>query len=406
MKRVFLIVLDSFGVGEMPDAAAYGDEGSNTLGTVLGSQSLSIPNMARMGLFGMDGVCALPQVRRSAIAGGCAKALGDGQGFTGAFARMAEQSKGKDTTTGHWEIAGLISGQPFPVFPEGFPAELLSRLSERTGRGFLCNKPYSGTAVIEDYGREHLETGELIVYTSADSVLQLAAHEDVVSVEELYRCCEAARELCQGEYAVGRVIARPFTGKPGSFERMAGRHDFSLEPGGQTMPDLISGAGLDMIAIGKISDIFAGRGMTQAERTGGNEEGIEKTIAWAGQDFHGLCFTNLVDFDMLYGHRNDIEGYAKALTRFDQKLPELLECLGDEDLLMITADHGCDPGTPSTDHSREYTPWLVAGKQVQAGKNMGTLPSFADISATILDYLRIPQAPTAGTSRLADILAH
>ncbi|WP_343207879.1 phosphopentomutase [Anaerolentibacter hominis] len=369
-KRVILIVLDSFGIGEMPDAGNYGDEGSHTLNAVRRSPSLSIPNLEEMGLLAIDG---------QEQAGKAAK---------GAFARMKEQSAGKDTTTGHWEIAGLISHKAFPTFPEGFPAELLEQLANETGRGILCNKPYSGTDVIRDYGEEHVRTGKLIVYTSADSVLQIAAHEDVVPVEELYRYCEIARRLCTGPYGVGRVIARPFIGEPGNFTRTTRRHDFSLSPGKPTALNVLSEAGLDVISVGKIYDIFAGSGITEYVRTAGNTEGIERTLEYMDQDFNGLLFTNLVDFDMLYGHRNDVEGYAKALTNFDGFLPEIRKRMRPDDILMITADHGCDPSTPSTDHSREYTPLLMAGERVK-DINLGTRESFADIGRTIADYFEV-----------------
>ena len=367
MKRVFLIVLDSVGIGEMPDAADYGDAGSDTLKAASKSPYFSMPNMKKLGLFNIDGVTC--GERESAP--------------SGAVARLTEQSKGKDTTTGHWEIAGLVSSEPMPVFPDGFPEELLKELEAATGRKILCNKPYSGTEVIKDYGKEHLETGALIVYTSADSVLQIAAHEEKVPVSELYRYCEAARKICSGKWGVGRVIARPFTGEY-PFERTVRRHDYSLEPPKKTMLNYLKDAGKDVLAVGKINDIFAGSGVTDMVRTEGNADGIEKTLLWEKRDFNGLCFTNLVDYDMLYGHRNDVDGYAKALTYFDERLPELLSGLGEEDLFMITADHGCDPSTPSTDHSREYVPLVMAGKPIKAGANLGTRACFGDIAATIL----------------------
>lgn len=387
LKRVFLIVLDSVGIGEMPDAAQYGDQGSNTLAAAASSQYFSMPNMQALGLFNIDGVTCRAGVEHP----------------KGAFARMTERSKGKDTTIGHWEIAGIDSPKPLPTYPEGFPASLLEKFSSRTGRRVICNKPYSGTEVIKDYGKEHVETGALIVYTSADSVFQIAAHESVIPVEELYRYCEIARELLTGEHSVGRVIARPFTGEYPDYTRTSNRHDFSLLPPGVTMLNQLSNAGMDVIAVGKINDIFAGQGITQFTRTSGNSEGLARTLEWVKKDFQGLCFVNLVDFDMLYGHRNDVEGYAKGLTEVDQAVPGLLENLRRDDLLMFTADHGCDPSTPSTDHSREYTPWLIAGPSVKKGTNLGTLPSFADIGATILDYFDVKQEIT-GISRLKDIL--
>lgn len=386
-RRVFLVVLDSVGIGAMPDAHLYGDEGSNTLAAAAKAEGFSMPNMERLGLFDIEGV----------------KELKKGNGKPqGAFGRMKEASKGKDTTIGHWEIAGVISGRPLPTFPDGFPKELLDEFSERTGRKVLCNKPYSGTEVIKDYGKEHMETGALIVYTSADSVFQIAAHEEVVPLEELYRCCEIARELCKGEYGVGRVIARPFAGEY-PFVRTAGRHDYSLVPPKKTMLNILADNGYDVIGVGKINDIFAGSGITEFVRTSGNEEGIERMLAYADKDFNGLCFVNLVDFDMKYGHRNDIEGYGKALSYFDAKLPELLVKLKEEDLLIITADHGCDPATPSTDHSREYVPVVVTGPQVKEGVDLGTGVCFADTGATVLERFGI-SGGISGTSYLEKLL--
>jgi len=386
MKRIFLTVLDSVGIGEMPDAAQYGDEGSNTIAAAATSPYFSMPNMQKLGFFNIDGVtCREPAAAPE-----------------GAVARMTEASKGKDTTIGHWEIAGLVSEHPLPTFPDGFPRELLDEFEKETGRGVLCNKPYSGTEVIKDYGEEHLKTGALIVYTSADSVFQIAAHESLVPIEELYRYCEIARRLCTGKFGVGRVIARPFEGEY-PFSRTARRHDYSLEPPKKTMLNYVKEAGKEVLAVGKINDIFAGSGITDMVRTVNNADGIDKTLEYAKRSFNGICFTNLVDYDMLYGHRNDVEGYAKALTYFDERLPELLGMLGEEDILMITADHGCDPITPSTDHSREYTPLVIAGPGVKAGVNLGTRKTFADIAATILDYLEV-EGETAGESFLGEIL--
>ena len=383
MKRVFLIVLASFGIGEMEDAEAYGDKGTNTLRSVSSSSLFSMPNMKELGLFNIDGVTCREGVQRPQAT----------------VARMKEASKGKDTTIGHWEIAGIISTQPLPTYPQGFPEEILIPFREATGRGVLCNKPYSGTEVIQDYGDEHVRTGNLIVYTSADSVFQIAAHEDVVPVETLYTYCKAARQILQGKHGVGRVIARPFSGESGHYVRTPKRHDFSLEPPAVTMLDQLKNAGKDVISVGKIKDIFAGRGITEAVFTKGNEEGIERTIEYLDKEFAGLCFVNLVDYDMLYGHRNDIDGYARALAYFDQKLPKMLEKLREDDILMITADHGCDPGyTVSTDHSREHTPFVMYGKTVKP-KNLGTRETFADIGATVLHYLGI-KPEFAGTSML------
>lgn len=383
MKRVFLIVLDSFGIGEMEDAEAYGDKGTNTLRSVSSSFAFSMPNMEKLGLFNIEGVTCRDGVKEPQAR----------------IARMKEASKGKDTTIGHWEIAGIVSRQPLPTYPEGFPEEVLEAFAEATGRGVLCNRPYSGTEVIRDYGDEHVQTGKLVVYTSADSVFQIAAHEDVVPVETLYEYCRMAREILQGRHGVGRVIARPFVGTSGNYTRTPRRHDFSLEPPAVTMLDQLKRAGRDVISVGKIKDIFAGRGITEAVYTKGNEEGIERTLEYLGKEFEGLCFVNLVDYDMLYGHRNDIEGYAQALTYFDEKLPEILGRLGEEDILMITADHGCDPGyTVSTDHSREYTPFLMYGNKVKPD-NLGTRETFADIGATVLAYFGL-KPEFAGTSML------
>ena len=388
MKRVFLIVLDSVGIGEMPDAKNYMDEGSNTLKAAATSKYYSMPNMERLGLYHIDGLTDMSNNKVNPLA---------------SYARMTEASKGKDTTIGHWEITGVISEKPLPTFPNGFPEELLKRFEERTGRKVICNKPYSGTDVIRDYGQEHVETGALIVYTSADSVFQIAAHEDVVPIEELYRYCEIAREICTGEYGVGRVIARPFIGTAPEFKRTSNRHDYSLEPPKKTMLNQLSENGFDVIAVGKINDIFAGSGITSMVRTKDNAAGIEETIKYTKTEFTGLCFINLVDFDMVYGHRNDVDGYAKALTYFDEQLPRIMEGLQEEDILMITADHGCDPLTPSTDHSREYTPMIVYGNQIKAGNNLNTRQSFADIGATIVDYFGIKKE-IAGESFLSDIL--
>ncbi len=385
MKRIFLIVLDSFGVGELPDAAAYGDKGTNTLASVAESPYFSMPHMKQLGLFNLDGVSVCEKEAHPA----------------GVIARMKEASHGKDTTIGHWEIAGVYSEKPLPTYPNGFPEEVLSEFSKRTGRGVLCNKPYSGTEVIKEYGEAHVKTGDLIVYTSADSVFQIAAHEEVVPVEELYRYCQIARELLQGEHGVGRVIARPFVGENGNYTRTPRRHDFSLMPPAVTMLDQLSEAGYTVAAVGKIKDIFAGKGITEFVYTKGNEEGIERTLEYLDKDFEGLCFINLVDFDMLYGHRNDVDGYAKALAYFDAKLPQMLEKLGEEDLLMITADHGCDPGyVQSTDHSREHTPFLMYGKALKPC-NLGTRDTFADIGATVLHYFGIKPA-FRGTTMLQE----
>ena len=373
MKRVFLIVLDSFGIGQMPDSAAFGDVNVNTLASCAKSEFLHIPNMIAAGLGNIDGVTCLPKTDAP----------------TGAYARLTERSMGKDTTIGHWEIAGIVSPDPLPTYPEGFPEEVLAPFRAATGRGVLANAPWSGTAVIDTYGEEHIKTGDLIVYTSADSVFQIAAHEDIVPPEQLYEYCRIARNILQGKHGVGRVIARPFIGTPGNFKRTANRHDFSLEPTKDTLLDVLTKAGKASIGVGKIYDIFAGRGTTDHVYNQSNTNGMEHTLRYADQAFDGLCFVNLVDFDMNFGHRRDIDGYAKALSEFDAWLPNLLAKLGDEDIVMITADHGCDPGyAATTDHTREYVPLLILGKQVKP-VNMGTRSSFADIAATVAEVLDV-----------------
>ncbi len=377
-KRFFLIVLDSVGIGGAKDAADFGDEGSDTLGAIRKSEKFNCPNLKKLGLFNIEG-----------IEGGVASPLA-------AYARMNEMSRGKDTTIGHWEIAGLVSDTPLPTYPNGFPSEVIDAFKKATGRGVLCNLPYSGTDVIRDYGEEHMKTGDLIVYTSADSVFQIAAHEDIVPIEELYRYCETAREILLGRHGVGRVIARPFEGTH-PFKRTPRRHDYSLLPPENTMLDLIKKAGMDVISVGKIADIFAGKGVTEGERTVSNSDGMEKTLLLAERDFNGLCFVNLVDFDMTYGHRNDIDGYAAALTEFDGYLGRFIEKMREDDILLITADHGCDPSTPSTDHSRECTPMLMYGNSIRP-VDLGARSSFADISATVLDCLGVDKENTKGES--------
>lgn len=368
-KRIFLIMLDSFGIGEAKDAKEFGDEGSSTLKSIMSSDKFDIPNMKKLGLLNIDGL---------GVEGSTEK-------ITGAYAKLSEQSKGKDTTTGHWEIAGIISKNPMPTYPEGFPKDIIDEFSRLTGRGVLCNKPYSGTEVIRDYGKEHVDTGKLIVYTSADSVFQIAAHEEVVPVEELYKYCEIARKLLKGEHAVGRVIARPFIGSEGSYERTANRHDFSLEPTSDTVLDVLHRNNLETYAVGKIYDIFAQRGISNHVRTKNNAEGMQRTLEALDMDFNGLCFVNLVDCDMIYGHRRDIDGYAKAISEFDRFLSTFIPKMKEEDILMISADHGCDPGFRGTDHTREYVPFLAYGKSVKQGANLGIRESFADVAKTILD---------------------
>ena len=388
MKRIFLIVLDSFGIGAMPDSESFGDVGVNTLAACATSGKLKIPNMIAAGLGNIDGVSCLPKTDAP----------------TGAVARLQEASMGKDTTIGHWEIAGVISPNPLPTYPNGFPQDVLDAFTEATGRGCLCNLPYSGTDVIRDYGQEQLDTGKWIVYTSADSVFQVAAHEEFIPLEELYDACHKARNILRGKHGVGRVIARPFVGDSvNGFKRTSNRHDYSLEPPKATMLDAIKAAGLDSIAVGKIHDIFAGFGDTEYVYNKSNANGMEHATNFAAKDFHGLCFVNLVDFDMLYGHRRDIDGYANALTEFDAWLGKFLPPLGEEDLVMITADHGCDPAyTATTDHTREYVPLLILGKAVKP-VNLGTRKSFADIAATVTELLGVDY-DTPGESFVKEIL--
>ena len=370
MKRVFIVVLDSFGIGQAPDADEFGDNGSNTLEAVVQSGKFNCPVMKKLGLFNIDGVNCFEK-EKSPMA---------------SFGKLVEISKGKDTTTGHWEMAGIVSKKPFPVFPQGFPKEIVARLEKAFGKGILCNKPYSGTQVIVDFGKEHLETGKPIVYTSADSVLQIACHEDVVPVEKLYEMCRKAREIMQGKFAVGRIIARPFKGEVGEFYRTTNRHDFSLVPPENNLLKILQIQQFDVISIGKIYDIFAGSGIDKSFPTKGNSEGLEKLLEMQKEDFNGLCFLNLCDFDMLYGHRNDVDGYANALSEADSYLGKFIEKMQEEDVLMIVADHGCDPSTKSTDHSRENVPCLVYSKKLQS-KNMGTKKGFNHIGATVLKLL-------------------
>ena len=387
MKRVFLFVLDSCGIGALPDASCFGDGDVNTLRSCAATGKLHIPNLIAAGLGNADGVDYLPKTNAP----------------TGAVARLAEKSMGKDTTIGHWEIAGIVSSNPLPTYPEGFPEEVLEPFRKATGRGVLANAPWSGTAVIEEYGAEHMRTGDLIVYTSADSVFQIAAHEEVVPLEKLYEYCRVARAQLQGKHGVGRVIARPFVGQPGSFKRTPNRHDYSLEPTGQTLLDAVKAAGKASIAVGKIYDIFAGRGTTEHVYNQSNANGMEHALHYAQQDFEGLCFVNLVDFDMVYGHRRDPEGYANALNEFDAWLPKLLEKLDEHDIVLITADHGCDPSfTETTDHTREYVPLVVLGKGVRPG-NLGTRQSFADIAATVAQLLDV-ELDTPGESFADEIV--
>ena len=376
MKRIFLIVLDSLGIGEAPDAADFGDTGTNTLKRISASKSFNIPNLIKMGIGDIDGIDYLPRADAPTAARG----------------RLSEISLGKDTTIGHFELCGIVSNSPLPTYPNGFPEEIISEFERATGRGVLLNKPYSGTDAIRDYGNEHLKTGKLIVYTSADSVFQIAAHEDLVPVEELYRYCRAARKILVGKHGVGRVIARPFITENGEFKRTSNRRDFSLLPPKPTLLDAISGVGLDVIAIGKIEDIFASQGITEAVHTKSNEDGMRCTDEALHKDFRGLAFTNLVDFDSSYGHRQDVDGYAAALSQFDIWLGDFIKKLSDDDMLIITADHGCDPGDTDTDHSREYVPLLVFGKGVKV-ENIGTKRGFGAVAELCSSALGIDFTP-------------
>ncbi len=387
-KRVFLIVLDSFGIGGMPDAKQFGDEGSDTLAAIAQSDKFNVPCLQSMGLFNIDEVNSKESAQKP----------------LSCFARLQEASMGKDTTIGHWEIAGVESENALPVYPNGFPDEVMKEFERQTNCKTLCNKPYSGTDVIKDFGMQHMETGALIIYTSADSVFQIAANEELVPIDQLYKYCEIARNILTGKHAVGRVIARPFVGKtPEDFKRTSNRHDYSLQPPSKTMLDYLQGAGYDTIGVGKIYDIFDGIGVSEKIKTTSNMHGMDETIKLASRDFNGLAFVNLVDFDMIFGHRNDVDGYANAATEFDVRLKQLLPLLRDDDVLMITADHGCDPKTPSTDHSRECAPLLIYGKNIKEGVNLGTIKSFACIAKTICEYFDIQQ-DLCGESLLSKIL--
>jgi phosphopentomutase len=374
VRRVILIVLDSVGCGDAPDAASYGDEGSDTLGNIARTVGgLRLPNMGKLGIGNLTHIRGVPPI----------------QSASGAFGRLTEISAGKDTTTGHWELAGVILDKPFPTYPNGFPHDLMTEYESLIGRGTLGNYPASGTEILKELGEEHLRTGKPIVYTSADSVFQVAAHEEIIPITELYRYCEIARQMLTGEHAVGRVIARPFVGISGNFSRTEGRRDFSLEPSGVTILDSLKAAGKAVMGVGKIEDIFAHRGLTASDHTGNNMAGVDAIIKFLDTDEEGLIFANLVDFDSLYGHRNDPTGYAAALEAFDQRLPEIVDCLREGDILMITADHGNDPTTPGTDHSRERVPLMVVGNSVSQNTNIGTRASYADVAATIAVLLGV-----------------
>ncbi len=374
INRVFLIVLDSVGIGGASDAKDFGDDNPNTLKTIAASGKFHTPNLARLGLFNIDGINFYQREENP----------------LGSFARVVEASAGKDTTIGHWEIAGIISERPLPTYPDGFPPEVISELEKNFGRKILCNKPYSGTQVIHDFGQAHEATGDLIVYTSADSVLQIAAHEKIVPVDELYNFCRTAREIMQGVHGVGRIIARPFIGEFPNYERTPRRHDFSLKPPAETILDALNKKNLATIGVGKIQDIFAGQGISRSLGINeDNSDGMNKTLRLMDEDFRGLCFVNLVDFDMKFGHRRDVDGYAQAMTTFDAELGKFLSKMRDDDLLMITADHGCDPAAKGTDHTRENVPLIVYGKTIRAGVNLGTLKTFADIAATIAEIFSV-----------------
>ena len=386
-KKAILIVLDSVGIGELPDAADYGDQGADTLGHIVNTCHPHLPNLMGMGLGCIDGISF----------GGAVSSP------TANYGKLKEVSAGKDTTTGHWEIAGVQLPRPFPTFPNGFPQDFINRFEAAVGRGTLGNKPASGTAILDELGEAHMATGKLIVYTSADSVFQIAAHEDVVPLAELYRCCEIAREMLVGELEVGRVIARPFVGeRAGAFRRTGGRRDFSAVPP-TTMLDLLQAAGKTVYAVGKIEDIFCLRGITKSNHAAGNPACMEATYAAMEEDFDGLLFVNLVDFDMVYGHRRAVRGYAAALEAFDREIPKIQAKMGEEDILLITADHGCDPCHTGTDHTREHVPLLIWGKKARAGVNLGVRDTYADIAATVLDFFGVPST-VKGTSVLRDIL--
>lgn len=380
MKRVAIFVLDGAGIGEMPDAGKYRDAGADTLGHVIEKMNPDLPNLRELGLYNIRNWA---QVEEEPI---------------GCFGKMAEKSAGKDTTSGHWELAGLTLEKPFPTYPNGFPNELIRAFEDAVGMEVIGNKAASGTQIIEELGPEHLKTGKLIVYTSADSVFQIAAHESVIPPEELWHICRVARSLLTGQHAVGRVIARPFAGEPGHFVRTSNRRDFSVNPVGETMLDVLKNSGFDVLGVGKIEDIFNHRGLTKSNHAAGNEACMDAAMEFLKKDsWKGLLFVNLVDTDMLYGHRNDAAGFAGALEAFDRRLPALLRMLGEDTLLIITADHGCDPLFPSTDHTREYVPLLVWGLGIDEGVNLGTRTSFADVAATTLEALGV-RNPLGGKS--------
>lgn len=389
MNRIIWIVIDSVGVGALPDAKSFGDEGVNTLGHIVKEFSdIKIPNMIKLGLGNIDGIDYINNIDSP----------------IGSFGRCNEVSQGKDTTTGHWEMTGLLVDTPFKTFENGFPKEIIDEFERRTGRKVVANKPASGTAILDEFGEHQMKTGDVIVYTSADSVFQIAAHEDIIPLEELYEMCKIAREIMMGEYAVARVIARPYVGScKGQFERTSNRRDYSLNPFDKTVLDNIKEKGLDVIGVGKIEDIFNGQGITEAIHTKDNMDGVDQTINYIKKENKGLIFTNLVDFDSKYGHRRNIKGYKEALEEFDARIPEIIKSMNDKDILIINADHGNDPAYKGTDHTREYIPLLVYGKDIKEGINLGTRNSFADIGATVADILNVSKTKN-GTSFKNEIM--
>ncbi|MBC6003910.1 MAG: phosphopentomutase [Paeniclostridium sordellii] len=388
MSRVIWMVIDSVGIGALPDSEKFGDVNVNTLGNIVKTyKDIKIPNMINLGLSNIEGVESLESINNP----------------KGSFGRAKEVSKGKDTTTGHWEMTGVLVETPFKTYENGFPKEIIEEFERKTNRKVIGNKPASGTAILDELGEQQMKTGEVIVYTSADSVFQIAAHEDIIPLDELYRMCEIAREIMMGENAVARIIARPFIGTPGSFERTANRRDYSLSPFEDTVLDNIKNANLDVIGVGKIEDIFNKQGITEAIHTKDNMDGVDQTINYMKKDNKGLIFTNLVDFDSKYGHRRDVEGYKNALEEFDARIPEILENMKDDDILIINSDHGNDPTYKGTDHTREYIPILIYGKNVVNGYNLGTRNSFADIGATVADILNV-DSPKNGKSFKNEII--
>lgn len=386
VNRIIWIILDSVGIGELPDADEFGDVGSNTLCNIAKETTLELPNLVKLGIGNIDGAYSIDKESNP----------------NGIYGRFAELSNGKDTTIGHWEMVGIHSPQAFPTYPNGFPKEIIDEFTKQTGKGVLANKPASGTAILDELGSEHMRTGDLIVYTSADSVFQIAAHEDVVPIDDLYRYCKIARDILIDKHAVARVIARPFVGEEGNFSRTANRRDFSLNPPKETLLDILKANQQDVIAVGKIEDIFSGQGITEAVHTKDNMDGVDQTIKYMKKDNQGLIFTNLVEFDSKWGHRNDVKGYARGLMDFDKRLPEIIKNMKDTDVLFINADHGCDPTTASTDHSREYIPFIAYGKSLKKGFNLGTRKSFADIGQTIAEILGVKKLQV-GESFYSDI---